>query len=140
MPCHRKNIFIHAVLLPLIGSMVLHAQEAAVHGSVYQHSGKIIAGASIDFRNQETGISRHAVSREDGTFRIERLDQGHYDATVQARGYKTLAVSNIVVEADHQLKIDFRLGVDKEAAPVHSPATSIDSSLCGVTSPCRTHS
>src|SRR5262245_48949807 len=58
------------------------SKQAAGHGSVQTEKGEAIAGASVDIRG--TGLS--AITKEDGTFRVEGVKPGRYWITVKAGG------------------------------------------------------
>ena len=81
--------FLSLLLLFLcLCSVRVHAQTGGVDGAIKDPSGSIVPKASVEYRNQETGIRRQTTSNGDGLYHIEGMDPGKYDVTVQAAGFK----------------------------------------------------
>jgi hypothetical protein len=95
------------LLYPLAG----FAQNASVRGAVQDPSGAVITKASVEFRNQDTGVRRQVTTNQDGFYQIEGVDPGKYDATVDASGFKTLTRENVVFHVGDKAQIDFKLQV-----------------------------
>jgi hypothetical protein len=91
--------------------LTAYAQTAEVGGAVQDPSGAVIPKASVEFRNQDTGIRRQVSTNGDGYYHIAGVDPGKYDATVQAKGFKTLTRENIVFEVGDKAQIDFTMQV-----------------------------
>jgi carboxypeptidase family protein len=58
------------------------ARQAAVHGSVQTEKGEAVEGASVDIKG--SGLS--AITKVDGTFRVEGVKPGRYWITVTREG------------------------------------------------------
>ena len=98
--------------------LAVYAQTAEVGGAVHDPSGAVIPKASVEFRNQDTGIRRQTTSNGDGYYEIGGIDPGKYDATVQAGGFKTLTRDEIVFHVGDKLRIDFRMQVGEASQQV----------------------
>lgn len=72
------------LLLVCLFSIAVYAQNAEVSGAVQDPTGAVIPKASVEFRNQDTGIRRQVKTNGDGVYQIEGIDPGKYDATVDA--------------------------------------------------------
>lgn len=91
--------------------LAVYAQTAEVGGAVQDPSGAVIPKASVEYRNQDTGVRRQSTTNGDGVYHIEGIDPGKYDATVQAKGFKTLTRENIVFQVGDKAQIDFKMQV-----------------------------
>ncbi len=103
----NRLLFLILCLCPL----AVYAQTAEVGGAVQDPSGAVIPKASVEFRNQDTGIRRQTTSNGDGYYHITGVDPGKYDATVQAKGFKTLTRENITFQVGDKSQIDFKMQV-----------------------------
>jgi hypothetical protein len=98
--------------------LAMYAQTAEVGGTVQDPTGAVIAKASVEFRNQSTGIRRQTTTNGDGIYHIVGIDPGKYDATVQASGFKTLTRENIVFQVGDKAQIDFKMQVGEASQSV----------------------
>jgi hypothetical protein len=98
--------------------LAVYAQTAEVGGAVQDPSGAVIPKASIEFRNQNTGVRRQTTTNSSGIYRIVGIDPGKYDATVEAQGFKTLSRENVVFQVGDKAQIDFKMQVGSEAQNV----------------------
>lgn len=102
------------VALVLAGLRVCVAQSAtngAIGGAIYDNTGAVIAGATIEATNDETGQVLKAKANEAGTYRILEVTPGHYTVTVSADGYKTYKTTNVVVTVGSLSDISPKLDV-----------------------------
>jgi hypothetical protein len=98
--------------------LAMYAQTAEVGGTVQDPTGAVIPKASVEYRNQDTGVRRQTTTNSDGVYHIVGIDPGKYDATVQASGFKTLTRENIVFQVAGKSQIDFKLEVGQEAQTI----------------------
>jgi len=89
-----------------------------VGGAVQDPSRAVIPKASVEFRNQDTGIRRNATTNGNGLYHIIGMDPGKYDATVQAHGFKTLTREHVVFQVGDKSQIDFQMQVGQAAETV----------------------
>lgn len=98
--------------------LAVYAQTAEVGGAVQDPSGAVIPRASVEFRNQDTGIRRQTITNANGYYHIDGVDPGKYDATVQAKGFKTLTRENIVFQVGDKSQIDFKMQVGPQSQSI----------------------
>jgi len=89
--------------------LAIYAQTAEVGGAVRDQSGAVIPKASLEFRNEETGIRRQTNTNSDGLYHVAGMDPGKYDLTAQAAGFKTSTRDGIVLEIEQRAQFDFTL-------------------------------
>jgi hypothetical protein len=99
--------------------LAVFAQTAEVGGAVQDPSGAVIPKASVEFRNQDTGIRRQTTTNGSGYYHIVGVDPGKYDATVQAKGFKTLTRENVVFQVGDKAQIDFKMQVGQGSETIN---------------------
>jgi outer membrane receptor protein involved in Fe transport len=96
--------------LPCLGASVsLYAQSADLSGLVKDQSGGVVTSASVQLRNQDTGVKQQADTNADGFYSFPDLKPGIYQATVQAQGFRTLTQDSIVLNVAERANLDFPL-------------------------------
>jgi len=76
-----------AVLVFVIAASTF-AQTAQVTGCISDQAGAVIPAPKITATNIDTGISREAVSNEEGYFTLPLLNPGEYRVAVKKEGFK----------------------------------------------------
>src|SRR5689334_24736555 len=72
---------------------------ATLSGTVFDSSGAVIPGAAITAKNKATASTSTAVSSADGLFTIPALEPGEYTVTVAMKGFATVAMDDIRLNA-----------------------------------------
>lgn len=84
----------------------LHAQTSAtISGTVFDANGSVVANASVTLRNEATSEKRDTVTNSDGVFVFPALNVGSYTVKIQAKGFKTLSQTGIVLNAAESRKL-----------------------------------
>jgi hypothetical protein len=112
-----KRFCLFALFLGLY-THAAYAQSADVSGVVQDSSGAAIAKASVEFRNQDTGIRQATITNEGGFYHIPSIQPGKYDASVQATGFQTLTQEGVVFQTDTARRVDFSLKVGSSSSMV----------------------
>jgi len=115
-------------LFLLVSTGLLFGQSADVSGYVKDQTGASVPKASVELRNQSTGIRQSTVTNKDGVYNISNLKPGTYVATVQAQGFRTLTRESIVLNVADRVSMDFSLkvGSTSETVNVSSEAPMVD--------------
>ena len=119
------SAFCAAVLLVmallLSSTTALHAQTSAIiTGTVYDANGNVVAKASVNLRDEATGEKRDTVTNNDGVFAFPALNPDTYDVKIQAKGFKTLTQTGIVLNAAESRKL---LGLNLSVGGVQETVT-----------------
>jgi hypothetical protein len=85
------------------------AQNAQVAGTLKDESGGVLPGASVTAKNQETGLTRVAMTEGTGDYRLVALPPGTYTITAELQGFSTEARRDLVLVIDQTAIIDFTL-------------------------------
>lgn len=101
---------------------------AAFYGTVTDPSGAVVAGAKVSLTNQGTGATVSKTTGPDGTFVFDFLRVGTYRLRIEAEGFKTLATSDIDLQAARNLRRTFtlELGAVNETVSVEGTAPLVN--------------
>jgi hypothetical protein len=105
------------------------AQSAAITGRITDPSGGVTPQAQITVRNTDTGISRLAVSNDQGYYTVPALPPGNYEMTVEKQGFQPAARTGIRLNVDEKARIDvsLELGSVMESVQVSAQAVLLES-------------
>ena len=88
-----------ALLVLVFGSAAAWAQTggstSTLTGSVVDSEGGVIPGATVDVKNNATGVVNSVVTNTSGVFSVPGLNPGTYTVTVALSGFKTSIVSDV---------------------------------------------
>ena len=92
---------------------VSYAQNvyASIAGTVTDSSGAAVPGTTVTTRNQNTGLTRKAVTDPHGTYTLNLLPVGSYSLSVSHEGFRDKTVKDIVLQVDQQAREDLTLEV-----------------------------
>jgi outer membrane receptor protein involved in Fe transport len=101
-----KAVWLLALLAPA------NAQSTAtLEGRVVDPPGAVVAGALVTVHHQETGLERVAETDGEGNYQVAALPVGIYRVKIQASGFQTQIVENLIVEVGRSVVQDFQLQV-----------------------------
>src|SRR5689334_5520942 len=85
--------------LALMGSASLFAQTVtgSLVGIVVDPAGAVVPGVSVTLTNQGTNAKSVAASDNSGLFRFPNLNPATYSLNIQAKGFKTRIITDVVV-------------------------------------------
>src|SRR6516164_5946661 len=102
-------------VLPLLLCCVVagfaQSDRGTITGTVSDPAGAVIASASVEARNTDTGAVYQAASSATGNYTIAELPVGNYELTVTMPGFKKLARPGLIVQAAQTIRIDAALEV-----------------------------
>src|SRR5580765_663512 len=118
----RRATFFRSRALPL-GIAVLALALAApafaqtdvttsrVSGTVRDVDGGPLPGATVEARNQDTGLVQTATTRADGFYQIFSLPTGRYTLTASLSGFQTAVRPEVRLDIGTAPTVDFRLSL-----------------------------
>ena len=108
----------------LSGAPIVFAQNAQVTGRVVDQAGAVVPRAEVTITNQQTGLTRNAVSNDEGYFTILYLPPGQYRIEVKGQGFKPVIRPDVTLNVDQIARLDFSLepGGVSEALTITSSA------------------
>ena len=87
------------------------AGRGTITGTVTDPAGAVVAGASIEVKNAETGVVVPAVSTNTGVYTAPNLPPGPYSVVVTVAGFKKYSRTGLNLAAAQTLGIDIVLEV-----------------------------
>src|SRR4051812_5560238 len=80
----------------LLANFALLAQSdtGAISGFVKDATGATVPNATVNIKNEATGLERKAVTNESGYYIVPNLPPGFYSVRVEASGFKRFESTN----------------------------------------------
>jgi hypothetical protein len=107
-----------------------HAQTATgqIVGTVKDTSGGVMPKVKVVVTNQDTGLTRESITKDDGSYVVPLLPVGTYLVTAEQTGFKMAVLSDSKLNVDQVLRIDLELtaGDISERIEVQANAATID--------------
>ena len=100
------------VLLALVAATASAQQTTGtILGRVLDDQGAAVPGATITASRPATGFTRTSVSDAEGVYRLNGLNIGQYDMTIELPGFTSLERKGVTVNVGQTITIDFSLTV-----------------------------
>ena len=114
------------VALSILLSAPAFAQRhsASIRGTITDPSGALVEGAKITAINADTGLTRDTRSNSSGIFVFGDLPVGPYVVEVEKVGFRSVVVSNVVLNVADNRQVDAQLEVGEVADEVTVQASS----------------
>ncbi|HUP03442.1 MAG TPA: carboxypeptidase-like regulatory domain-containing protein [Bryobacteraceae bacterium] len=98
-------------LLLLAAAAAFGQVNAGISGRIEDASGGPMSGVTVTAKNLETGLSRAAVTDDDGGFRILSLPIGPYEVRASKAGFRTGVRSGVTLVVGQEAVVNLRLAV-----------------------------
>jgi len=83
----------------------------SIVGTVQDQTGAFVADAMIMIRNLDDNSSSMAMTSQAGEYVILNLKQGNYEVSAEKNGFTKTLVSNILLDARQERRVNLKLGV-----------------------------
>ncbi len=114
-----KDFFCSVGLLILATAIgFAQATDASIQGTVRDRTGAVIAGAKLEARNVNTGITSSGVTNAQGSFAFPALGVGEYTLSAESGGFKKGTLQKIKLEVGARLTFDLTLELASTADSV----------------------
>ena len=126
-----------AFLLGIVLTPALFASDptGTITGTVTDPSGAVVPKARIAVINEGTNATRDAETNHDGDFTVALLPPGRYRVTAESAGFRKSIFSDVTVDVDQTVRVDFTLQVGAATEELHvkdtPPAIQTDTSTLG---------
>ena len=114
----RRTPTLALSLIALTGVMILGMQTlqaqlttATLSGTVADTTGAVIPGVSVSVLQVETGITRDAVTDDEGRYRVPLLDPGEYEIQAELTGFRTAGRTGLTLAVGDRVVVDLTLSV-----------------------------
>jgi hypothetical protein len=92
-------------------AVLAQSDRGTITGTLSDPAGAVVASASVEARNEETGLNYQAATTPTGNYTIVQLPVGVYEVSVAVPGFKKYVRKGITVEVAATLRIDIALEV-----------------------------
>jgi hypothetical protein len=138
----RQGVFV-ALFAGLMGLVLVSqafAQSASIEGTAKDQQGSVLPGVTVTLRNQDSGVSRTAVTESDGRYHFLAVPPGRYRITAELQGFAPRETGDIAVTIGLSVTQDLSLGIQavQESVTVTGDAPTVDvtkSEVAGVVTP-----
>jgi hypothetical protein len=124
------------VLIGLIASTPLLAQydSAQISGSVHDQSEALIANATVQIQNRDTGLVRQTVTNSTGIYILSHIPPGVYTITASSTGFSSESRTGVGLAVSQNATFDFSLkpGSSTETIAVSAEVVTLDTSSSSV--------
>jgi hypothetical protein len=85
--------------------------DASISGGVTDPSGRFILDAEVDIVNDATGVIYSVKTNRSGIYFVPILPPGHYHVQVSKQGFKTIIKSDVILNVQSAIAMNFALPV-----------------------------
>lgn len=123
----RQNFLLIIAIVAL--APTARAQTAQVTGVVTDSTSAVIKGAEVIAENLNTGLTKKAVTNDEGNYLILFLPPRPYRITVQLSGFRPVRRDGITLQVDQVARLDFELQIGEvtQAVSVTAEAPLLES-------------
>ncbi len=133
--CSRVGRTVLVVFLVGVSLAAQVVPTGTISGVVKDASGASVPKASVSVRNVESGVSRMAMTGDDGAYRFPALPVGRYDVKAESTGFETVTQTGLTLDVAQEAVVNFALQVGTTAQQVtvtgEAPAIDTTSSSLG---------
>src|SRR5580692_808302 len=124
----RRSMLWAAALVLVAIPAFAQSNTVSILGSVKDPSGCSIPGATVTVTNTDTGLTRTAMTQQDGSYRFPELPPGHYQVKAGAMGFNTQIRTGFDIEVTQQPVINFtmQVGATTQEVSVTSETPQVD--------------
>ena len=113
------RLSVAALLWMVLGvSAYSQGNTGRILGTVTDQSGAIIAGTAVTVTDVQRGISRTLTADDAGQYAAPNLLPGIYTIRVEAKGFKTIEHSGILLQVGNDIRIDVTLDPGEQTQTV----------------------
>jgi carboxypeptidase family protein len=127
-----------ALAILCLSSLLLaqRSDRGIITGLVTDQTGSSVSGATVNVRNEGTGVETALITNDGGAYTTPPLILGSYSVTVERSGFKTSVNSGILLQGAETIRKDVALAVGSVSESVEVKAGAED---LNVTTPDVSH-
>ncbi|MGA3236104.1 MAG: carboxypeptidase-like regulatory domain-containing protein, partial [Bryobacteraceae bacterium] len=111
--------------LLLVLATVTFAQTAGqITGEVRDSSGALVPDAAVTATNAATSVSRSTTTNKEGVYSFPDLTPGVYSVKVAAQGFGVVVKTNIEIQVQQALQLDFDVAVGQNTQTIEVAANA----------------
>ena len=115
----RRAIHLSTLSFLLLSSALLgQSDRGTITGTVSDPTGAVVASATIQARQVETGGLYEAASTSTGNYTLAQLPAGNYELSVSVAGFKKYVRQGLAIQTAQTYRIDVALEVGQATESV----------------------
>lgn len=107
----NSSLFILLSISSVCGLASGQVTTGTISGVVQDETGAVLPGAKVMVENLDTGMTRTAITDDQGRYRFPQLPLGSYEVQAELSGFQTGVRSGITLTVGREATIDFTLKV-----------------------------
>ena len=123
-------------LMGLVASTPLLAQydSAQISGTVHDQTGAVIANATVQIVNRDTGLVRQTATNSTGLYILSHIPPGVYTIAASSKGFSSASQVGVQLDVSQSATFDFSLkpGSSSETVSVSAQTVTLDTSSSSV--------
>ena len=102
-----------------VGDVRAQSATGSIEGSIVDQTGAVMPGVTVTVLQTATGVTRSAVSDENGLFRLPLLPVGVYDVTADLSGFSSRKLPEITLTIGQTVTLRIQMAVSGVAETVN---------------------
>ena len=123
---NRRTVVPVMVLVLLVFSRPLEAQNTTVTGVVRNASGQPVEGAMIRVRSADLGLTFMVISQAQGRYSTPNLLPGNYTVDAVGGDYQSSRAEPVEARSGQQAQMDVRLNIGRQTSPPRKRKTQAE--------------
>jgi hypothetical protein len=120
-----STTFVTLLMVTQLNQFALAQSQAttgSIEGSVTDATGAVVPDAKVSAHNLQTGLTREALTNNDGLYRLLLLPVGDYEVKIDKQGFATARRQAVKVQVGQKVPLDVQLGVSGAAESINVTA------------------
>ena len=128
----NKSLFfvlqVVVVAFAIAGEAPAQTTSGLITGTIEDPSGAVLPDVRVELNNQGTGVERRATTDGAGHYSVPELQPGVYDVSIRKEGFATQKLSNVHLEVNQSLSLNFKMSVSSttQSVEVQAEVTTIN--------------
>src|ERR1700689_4639348 len=115
------------LLLSFVSANLTFAQTSGqITGEVRDSSGALVPDATVTATNAATNVSRSTVTNKEGAYSFPDLSPAMYSVKVAAKGFGVVVKTNIEIQVQQALRLDFDVAVGQNTQTIEVAANAAE--------------
>jgi Carboxypeptidase regulatory-like domain len=131
-----KQFFCFLLVVVFLAPSCVFSQStsATISGGITDSAGNFIIGASVDIVSDETGVLYSVQTNSAGMYFVPILPPGHYHVQVSKQGFRTIIKSDVVLNVQSAVALNFSLpiGATSESVTVEAGSSLLNTTDASV--------
>src|SRR5438132_3579696 len=112
------SLLVSLVILGASAGASAQTQLGTIEGEIIDRTGAVLPGVTVTATSQERGVVRTATSDSAGRFRFPVTPIGRYRLTAELSGFRTVTLTDNLVETEKTTEVPIRMEVAQLEAAV----------------------